>query len=380
MLVQQYIKILKMSSYKIIISGGGTGGHIYPAIAIAKKILEISKDSEILFVGAKGRMEMEKVPEEGFEIVGLNVVGIQRSISINSILKNLKFPFLLLKSFNHAKKIIKDFQPNIVVGVGGYASGPTLRMAHSLKIPTLIQEQNSYAGLTNKWLSKKTKKICVAYENMNQFFETNKLVLTGNPVRKDIENLDAKLLDAKTYFKVSKNEKVILVLGGSLGAKSINEGILNSIDTIKDQPIKLLWQVGKRYFDSIENQLNQINIPNVKALAFIKRMDLAYSLADLVISRAGALSISELTLAGKPSILVPSPNVSEDHQTKNAMSLVNKSAAILVEDKDTDSLLRTALDLLKQENQLNTISKNAKKMGKPNASEDIVNEIFKLIS
>ncbi len=380
MLVQQYIKILKMSSYKIIISGGGTGGHIYPAIAIAKKILEISKDSEILFVGAKGRMEMEKVPEEGFEIVGLNVVGIQRSMSINAILKNLKFPFLLLKSFNHARKIIKDFQPNIVVGVGGYASGPTLRMAHSLKIPTLIQEQNSYAGLTNKWLSKKTKKICVAYENMNKFFETNKLVLTGNPVRKDIENLDAKLLDAKTYFKVSKNEKVILVLGGSLGAKSINEGILNSIDTIKDQPIKLLWQVGKRYFDSIENQLNQINIPNVKALAFIKRMDLAYSLADLVISRAGALSISELTLAGKPSILVPSPNVSEDHQTKNAMSLVNKSAAILVEDKDTDSLLRTALDLLKQENQLNTISKNAKKMGKPNASEDIVNEIFKLIS
>ena len=380
MLVQQYIKILKMSSYKIIISGGGTGGHIYPAIAIAKKILEISKDSEILFVGAKGRMEMEKVPEEGFEIVGLNVVGIQRSMSINAILKNLKFPFLLLKSFNHARKIIKNFQPNIVVGVGGYASGPTLRMAHSLKIPTLIQEQNSYAGLTNKWLSKKTKKICVAYENMNKFFETNKLVLTGNPVRKDIENLDAKLLDAKTYFKVSKNEKVILVLGGSLGAKSINEGILNSIDTIKDQPIKLLWQVGKRYFDSIENQLNQINIPNVKALAFIKRMDLAYSLADLVISRAGALSISELTLAGKPSILVPSPNVSEDHQTKNAMSLVNKSAAILVEDKDTDSLLRTALDLLKQENQLNTISKNAKKMGKPNASEDIVNEIFKLIS
>ena len=380
MLVQQYIKILKMSSYKVIISGGGTGGHIYPAIAIAKKILEIKKDSEILFVGAKGRMEMEKVPEEGFEIVGLNVVGIQRSISINGILKNLKFPFLLMKSLNHARKIIKDFQPNIVVGVGGYASGPTLRMAHRLKIPTLIQEQNSYAGLTNKWLSKKTKKICVAYENMNQFFEPTKLVLTGNPVRKDIENLDAKLSEAKTYFKVSKNEKVILVLGGSLGAKSINEGILNSIHTIKDQPIKLLWQVGKRYFESIENQLNQINIPNVKALAFIKRMDLAYSIADIVISRAGALSISELTLAGKPSILVPSPNVSEDHQTKNAMSLVNKSAAILVEDKQTDSLLRTALDLLNQENQLNTISKNAKKMGKPNASDDIVKEIFKLIS
>ena len=379
MLVQQYIKILKMSSYKVIISGGGTGGHIYPAIAIAKKIQEISKDSEILFVGANGRMEMDKVPEEGFDIVGLNVVGIQRSLSLNAFFKNLKFPFLLLKSFNHAKKIIKDFQPNIVVGVGGYASGPTLRMAQSLKIPTLIQEQNSYAGLTNKWLSKKTKKICVAYENMNQFFETNKLVLTGNPVRKDIENLETKLSEAKTYFKVSKNEKVILVLGGSLGAKSINEGILNSIHRINDQPVKLLWQVGKRYFKSIEDQLNQINIPNVKALAFIKRMDLAYSIADIVISRAGALSISELTLAGKSSILVPSPNVSEDHQTKNAMSLVKKSAAILIEDNQTDSLLRTAMDLLKDENQLNTISQNAKKMGKPNATNDIVNEIFNLI-
>ena len=369
-----------MSSYKVIISGGGTGGYIYPAIAIARKIQEINKDSEILFVGAKGRMEMEKVPEEGFKIVGLNVVGIQRSLSLNAIFKNLKFPFLLLRSFNHAKKIIKDFKPNIVVGVGGYASGPTLRMAHQLKIPTLIQEQNSYAGITNKWLSKKTKKICVAYENMNQFFDINKLVLTGNPVRKDIESLETKLSEAKTYFKVSENEKVILVLGGSLGAKSINEGILNSIHTIKNQPIKLLWQVGKRYFESIENQLNKINISNVNTFPFIKRMDLAYSVADVVVSRAGALSISELTLAGKPSVLVPSPNVSEDHQTKNAMSLVAKSAAILLKDNQTDLLLRTAMDLLKDGNQLNTISQNAKKMGKPNATQDIVNEIFKLIS
>ena len=380
MLVQLYIKILKMSSYKIIISGGGTGGHIYPAIAIARKIQELNKNAEILFVGAKGRMEMEKVPEEGFNIVGLNVVGIQRSLSINAILKNLKFPFLLIKSFNHAKKIIEDFKPNIVVGVGGYASGPTLRMAHRLKIPTLIQEQNSYAGLTNKWLSKKTQKICVAYENMSQFFEVNKLVLTGNPVRKDIENLETKLSEAKKYFKVSKNEKVILVLGGSLGAKSINEGIINSIHTIKDQNIKLIWQVGKRYFEAIEDQLNQIKIPNVNAFAFIKRMDLAYSLADVVISRAGALSISELTLAGKPSILVPSPNVSEDHQTKNAMSLVVKSAAILIKDNQTNLLLNTAIELLKDENQLNRVSQNAKKMGKPNATQDIVNEIFKLNS
>mgnify|MGYP006081738163 FL=1 len=380
MLVQLYIKILKMSSYKIIISGGGTGGHIYPAIAIARKIQELNKNAEILFVGAKGRMEMEKVPEEGFNIVGLNVVGIQRSLSINAILKNLKFPFLLIKSFNHAKKIIEDFKPNIVVGVGGYASGPTLRMAHRLKIPTLIQEQNSYAGLTNKWLSKKTQKICVAYENMSQFFEVNKLVLTGNPVRKDIENLETKLSEAKKYFKVSKNEKVILVLGGSLGAKSINEGIINSIHTIKGHNIKLIWQVGKRYFEAIEDQLNKIKIPNVNVFAFIKRMDLAYSLADVVISRAGALSISELTLAGKPSILVPSPNVSEDHQTKNAMSLVVKSAAILIKDNQTNLLLNTAIELLKDENQLNIVSQNAKKMGKPNATQDIVNEIFKLNS
>ena len=233
-------------------------------------------------------------------------------------------------------------------------------MAHRLKIPTLIQEQNSYAGLTNKWLSKKTQKICVAYENMSQFFEVNKLVLTGNPVRKDIENLETKLSEAKKYFKVSKNEKVILVLGGSLGAKSINEGIINSIHTIKDQDIKLIWQVGKRYFEAIEDQLNQIKIPNVNAFAFIKRMDLAYSLADVVISRAGALSISELTLAGKPSILVPSPNVSEDHQTKNAMSLVVKSAAILIKDNQTNLLLNTAIELLKDENQLNKFLKMQK--------------------
>ena len=378
MLVQQYIKILKMSSYKIIISGGGTGGHIYPAIAIAKKILEISKDSEILFVGAKGRMEMEKVPEEGFEIVGLNVVGIQRSMSINAILKNLKFPFLLLKSFNHARKIIKDFQPNIVVGVGGYASGPTLRMAHSLKIPTLIQEQNSFAGLTNKWLSKKTLKICVAYDNMERFFEPHKLVLTGNPVRKDIENLSSKIEEANKYFNIKKSQKVVLVLGGSLGAKSINEGIMKSADLLSNKPIKLLWQVGKRYFDSVEYWLSNNNFENIQVMPFIKRMDLAYCISDLIISRAGALSISELTLAGKPSVLVPSPNVSEDHQTKNAMSLVDKSAAILIKDHQTDQLISKSMNLLKDEKLLSTISKNAKSLGKPNATRDIVKEIFKL--
>lgn len=367
-----------MSNLKIVISGGGTGGHIYPAIAIAKKILEKNKDSKILFVGAKGRMEMEKIPEEGFSIIGLDVVGIQRSLSLKSIFKNLKFPFLLLKSLKNAKKILKDFKPDVVVGVGGYASGPTLRMAHSLNIPTLIQEQNSYAGLTNKWLSKKANKICVAYENMNQFFDESKLILTGNPVRKDIENLNSKVDEAKKYFNVLKSEKVILVLGGSLGAMSINEGIIKSISILNDQPVKLIWQVGKRYFNKINDQLTQINMKNIHPLPFIKRMDLAYAVSHIVISRAGALSISELTLAGIPSILVPSPNVSEDHQTKNAMSLVSKSAAILVKDDQTEKLLSVAIELLKNKEQLTQISKNAKNLGKPNATNDIVSEIFKL--
>lgn len=367
-----------MSNLKIVISGGGTGGHIYPAIAIAKKILEKNKDSKILFVGAKGRMEMEKIPEEGFSIIGLDVVGIQRSLSLKSIFKNLKFPFFLLKSLNNAKKILEDFKPDVVVGVGGYASGPTLRMAHSLNIPTLIQEQNSYPGLTNKWLSKKANKICVAYENMSRFFDQSKLILTGNPVRKDLENLNSKVDEAKKYFNVLKSEKVILVLGGSLGAKSINEGIIKSISILNDQPVKLIWQVGKRYFNKINDQLTQINMINIHPLPFIKRMDLAYAVSDIVISRAGALSISELTLAGIPSILVPSPNVSEDHQTKNAMSLVSKSAAILVKDDQTEKLLSVAIELLKNIEQLTQISKNAKNLGKPNATNDIVSEIFKL--
>ena len=367
-----------MANLKIVISGGGTGGHIYPAIAIAKKILEKNKDSKILFVGAKGRMEMEKIPEEGFSIIGLDVVGIQRSLSLKSIFNNLKFPFLLLKSLNNAKKILEDFKPDVVVGVGGYASGPTLRMAHSLNIPTLIQEQNSYAGLTNKWLSKKANKICVAYENMSQFFDESKLILTGNPVRKDIENLNSKVDEAKKYFNVLKSEKVILVLGGSLGAKSINEGIIKSISILNDQPVKLIWQVGKRYFNKINDQLTQINMKNIHPLPFIKRMDLAYAVSHIVISRAGALSISELTLAGIPSILVPSPNVSEDHQTKNAMSLVSKSAAILVKDDQTEKLLSVAIELLKNIEKLTQISKNAKNLGKPNATNDIVSEIFKL--
>ena len=367
-----------MPKFKVVISGGGTGGHIYPAIAIAKQILEENSNAKILFVGANGRMEMEKIPEEGFQIVGLDVVGIQRSLSLDSLIKNLKFPFLLLNSLTHAKKILADFNPNVVVGVGGYASGPTLRMAHKLGIPTLIQEQNSFAGLTNKWLSKKALKICVAYDKMERFFESNKIILTGNPVRKDIENLSSKVVEANKYFNIKNSEKVILVLGGSLGAKSINEGIMKSADSLSNKPVKLIWQVGKRYIENIQNWLSDNDFENIQVMPFIKRMDLAYCISDLIISRAGALSISELTLAGKPSILVPSPNVSEDHQTKNAMSLVKKSAAILIKDHQTDQLITKAMNLLEDEKLLLTISKNAKSLGKPNATRDIVKEIFKL--
>jgi len=367
-----------MPKFKVVISGGGTGGHIYPAIAIAKQILEENSNAKILFVGANGRMEMEKIPEEGFQIVGLDIVGIQRSLSIGSLIRNLKFPFLLLNSLTHAKKILVDFNPNVVVGVGGYASGPTLRMAHKLGIPTLIQEQNSFAGLTNKWLSKKALKICVAYDNMERFFESNKIILTGNPVRKDIENLSSKIEEANKYFNIKNSEKVILVLGGSLGAKSINEGIMKSADYLSNKPVKLIWQVGKRYIQNIQNWLSDNNFENIQVMPFIKRMDLAYSISDLIISRAGALSISELTLAGKPSILVPSPNVSEDHQTKNAMSLVKKSAAILIKDHQTDQLITKAMNLLEDEKLLLKISKNARSLGKPNATRDIVKEIFKL--
>ena len=368
-----------MKKLKFIISGGGTGGHIFPALAIAQELEHKFLDCEILFVGANGRMEMEKIPDAGYTIKGLDVVGIQRSFSINSLVKNFSFPIRLLKSLTAAKKIIESFNPDVVIGVGGYASGPTLRMANKLGVPTLIQEQNSYAGLTNKWLSKKAHKICVAYENMSQFFPESKLVLTGNPVRKDLMDMDQKSDLALKHFNIDKGDKVILVIGGSLGAKSINEGLLASLDILKNQPIQLIWQVGKRYFDQISNHKKLQEFKNVHAMPFIKKMDLAYEVADLVISRAGALSISEITLTGKASLLIPSPNVAEDHQRKNAMALVKRNAAVLVNDNDTRSALEKALNLLKDELQISEIAKNAKRMGKPNAARDIVNEIEKLI-
>ena len=363
-----------MKKLKFIISGGGTGGHIFPALAIAQELEHKFSNCEILFVGANGRMEMEKIPDAGYTIKGLDVVGIQRSFSINSLIRNFSFPVRLLKSLTAAKKIIESFNPDAVIGVGGYASGPTLRMANRLGIPTLIQEQNSYAGLTNKWLSKKAHKICVAYENMDQFFPKTKLVLTGNPVRKDLMDIGQKSDLALKHFNIDKGDKVILVIGGSLGAKSINEGLLYSLDVLKNQPVQLIWQVGKRYFDQITNNEKLKEFKNIHAMPF-----LAYEIADLVISRAGALSISEITLTGKASLLIPSPNVAEDHQRKNAMALVKQKAAVLVNDNETRTVLEKSLLLLKDERQILEISRNAKRMGKPNAARDIVNEIEKLI-
>ena len=368
-----------MKSFRVIISGGGTGGHIFPALAIANEIKKKNPLAVILFIGAKGRMEMDKIPEAGYDIIGLDVVGIQRSFSFNSIFKNIKFPFLLLKSLLKARRILKNFNPDVVVGVGGYASGPTLRMANSLKVPTLIQEQNSYAGLTNKWLSKKAKKICVAYDKMDRFFDIDKIILTGNPVRKDIIALSTKNEEAIKYFKIGSDEKLILILGGSLGARSINDGVLKSLKLIKNTSFRLLWQVGNRFIDTVDSSFDKKEFSNVKTMSFIKRIDLAYAAADIIISRAGALSISEITLIGKPSILIPSPNVSEDHQTKNAMYLVENNAAKIIYDNETDKILNTAIKLLKSPKEISIIAENAKRLAKPNATEDIVKEVFNLI-
>jgi UDP-N-acetylglucosamine--N-acetylmuramyl-(pentapeptide) pyrophosphoryl-undecaprenol N-acetylglucosamine transferase len=363
-------------SYKFIISGGGTGGHIFPAIAIANELMVNYPDSEILFVGAKGKMEMKKVPEAGYKIKGLEIVGLQRRLTI----RNLFFPFKLLKSLSDAKKIIKEFNPDIVIGVGGYASGPTLRVAGKLGIPTLIQEQNSYAGLTNKLLAKNAKKICVAYDGMDVFFPQQKIVLTGNPVRNDILNTTAKKALSLTHFGLNPNLKTILIIGGSLGARTINESIKDKLKQIKACNVQLLWQTGSYYFSSMKSAVEREGCLNVFPQEFIRKMDFAYAVSDVIISRAGALSVSELCIVGKPVILVPSPNVSEDHQTKNAKSLVDKKAAIHVNDVDSHTkLVELALELVDNERFCKELSTNIKKLAKPNAAKEIVLEIKKLI-
>lgn len=360
---------------KILITGGGTGGHVFPAIAIADAIKKLRPDAEFLFVGATGKMEMERVPKAGYEIVGLNVAGFQRSMS----LKNLSFPFKLLKSLWKARDIVRKFQPDVVIGTGGYASGPVMRAAQRAGIPTLIQEQNSYAGVTNKILGKRAGKVCVAYDHMEQFFPPDKIVFTGNPVRSDILNLEGKRGEGLQYYGLDPEKKTIVVIGGSLGARTLNNAMRDNVEFFeKYDGIQAVWQCGK-FYEYEYSAMETAKLPNVHCRAFIDRMDLLYAAADLIISRAGALSISELCLVGKPVILVPSPNVAEDHQTKNALALVEKGAARLVRDADAgEKMLQDALLILESEALAFSLSESIRQMGRPNAAEAIAREAIKL--
>lgn len=366
-----------MEKIRVIISGGGTGGHIFPAIAIANAIKGRHKDAEILFVGANDRMEMTKVPEAGYEIVGLDVAGLNRK----QPWKNVSIIWKLIRSMGRAKRILKDFKPDIAIGVGGYASGPTLKKATSLNIPTLIQEQNSYAGITNKLLAKEAAKICVAYEGMETFFPADKIVMTGNPCRQDLLNAKITREEAAQFFNFDPNKKVVLVIGGSLGSRTINQSMFNSLEKFTEKDIQVIWQCGAGYlFDLNVEMTHKTKHSNVLILDFIKRMDLAYKLADLVISRAGASSISELSLLGKPVILIPSPNVAEDHQTQNALALVKKDAAIMIADKDADKLMvDAAVEAVLSDDKLNELSNNISKLAQHNSANRIVDEVVKII-
>ncbi|PWJ42069.1 undecaprenyldiphospho-muramoylpentapeptide beta-N-acetylglucosaminyltransferase [Sediminitomix flava] len=365
-----------MEKYKLIISGGGTGGHVYPAIAIADAFKARFPDSEILFVGAEGKMEMEKVPEAGYPIEGLKISGLQRKLTVD----NLSFPFKVISSLFKAKKIISKFKPDAVVGVGGYASAPIMEMAVRNKIPTVIQEQNGYAGLVNKIVANRASKICVAYPKMEKYFPADKLVMTGNPVRKDIIELAHLKEEAYTHFELSPEKKTVFVFGGSLGALTLNESMFNGFQRLLDEGYQLIWQTGKYYYEKYKDLLPNELPEGLKLLPFIRRMDLAYACSDLVISRAGALSISELCLAKLPTLLVPSPNVAEDHQTKNAMNLVNEGAAVMVKDIDArEKLIDEALVVLGDEKWQNSLKESMGELAKPEAANEIVDEIYKLI-
>jgi UDP-N-acetylglucosamine--N-acetylmuramyl-(pentapeptide) pyrophosphoryl-undecaprenol N-acetylglucosamine transferase len=364
---------------RFIISGGGTGGHIFPAIAIANKIKKEIPDAEILFIGANDKMEMKLVPDAGYSIVGLNIYGINRSLSIKGILHNLKLPFVLYKSFKKAKKTLREFKPDIAIGVGGYASASALRAAHSLKIPTLIQEQNSYPGITNKFLAGKVNKICVAYDHLEAFFPKEKIVKTGNPVRAEILNIQKKSEEAYEYFGLNPDKPTLMVMGGSLGARTVNQAMIAGLAKLKEAGIQVIWQTGKIYYQDALKAYEPYRCDEIKVTDFLSRMDYAYAVADLVVSRAGASSISELSLLGKPSILVPSPNVAEDHQTHNARALSDKGAAILVRDVEAvDIMVDTALNTISSAEKLQSLSDNVLKLAYPNSAEKIVDEIVKL--
>ncbi len=362
-----------MNQPKFIVSGGGTGGHIYPAIAIANELKLRFPDAEFLFVGASDKMEMQKVPQAGYKIEGLWIAGLQRKLT----LQNMMFPFKLMSSLWKSRKIIRKFKPDVVIGTGGFASGPLLQAANSFNIPTVIQEQNSYPGITNKLLSKKANAICVAYENLERFFPKDKIVFTGNPVRQDLLDVDSKRQEGISYFKFNANKKTLLILGGSLGARRVNQLIAKELDFLLASGVQVYWQCGKFYYEEYKH-FNEKE--NVQVVAFIDRMDLIYAASDFVISRAGASSVSELCLVGKPTIFIPSPNVAEDHQTKNAKAIVDKNGAILLKESDLDTTFETTFsDLISNDNLQNELSRNIKKLAKPNATKDIVEEIIKLI-
>ena len=361
---------------RIIISGGGTGGHIFPAVSIANAIKELQPETDILFVGAEGRMEMHRVPAAGYQIKGLPVAGFDRK----NLLKNIPVLIKLFKSQLLARKIVKDFRPHAAVGVGGYASGPTLKVAGSMGIPTLLQEQNSYAGVTNKLLAKQAKKICVAYEGMERFFEKGKIILTGNPVRQGLLNSTQSREEAIYSFGLDPSKRTILILGGSLGARTINQCLMSNLDKVKDSEVQFIWQTGKIYIEEAREAVAQAgNLPMLYVTDFISDMATAYSAADLVISRAGAGSISEFCLLQKPVILVPSPNVAEDHQTKNALALVDKNAAIYVKDADAkEKLIDKAIESVNQPQLLKNLSKNIAELAFKDSANVIAKEVIKL--
>jgi UDP-N-acetylglucosamine--N-acetylmuramyl-(pentapeptide) pyrophosphoryl-undecaprenol N-acetylglucosamine transferase len=361
------------SGVRILISGGGTGGHIYPAIAIANELKSRFPECEILFVGASDKMEMQKVPQAGYKIEGLWISGIQRKLSF----ENMKFPFKLMSSLLKSKKIIKQFKPNIAIGTGGFASGAVVKVAAQMGVPTVIQEQNSYPGITNKLLSKNAKAICVAYDGLEKFFPKNKIVLTGNPVRQDLLNVADNRQDAIKHFNLDPNKKTLLVLGGSLGARRINQLIESEMDFILSQNVQIIWQCGKFYFEEYKKYNEK---EGVQVLSFIDRMDLVYAVADMIISRAGASSVSELAIVGKPTIFIPSPNVAEDHQTKNAKAIADKNGAILIKESELDIRFKDVFSEVVQNEELqNELSRNIKALAKPNATKDIVDEIVKLL-
>ncbi|MFV9551910.1 undecaprenyldiphospho-muramoylpentapeptide beta-N-acetylglucosaminyltransferase [Algibacter sp. PT7-4] len=362
-----------MSNYKIILSGGGTGGHIYPAIAIANELKSRYPDAQFLFVGAKDRMEMEKVPQAGYEIMGLWISGIQRKLTF----KNLSFPFKVLHSLWNARKIIKSFKPDVAIGTGGFASGPLLQVAASNKIPTLIQEQNSYPGITNKLLSKKAKKICVAYDGLERFFPKEKIIKTGNPVRQGLFNVDTKIVEAKNFFDLKHGKQTLLIIGGSLGARRINQLIEAKLDFFDTQNIQVIWQCGKLYYQQYKIYNNT---KNVQVYEFLNNMDYAYAAADIVISRAGASSVSELCIVGKPVVFIPSPNVAENHQTKNAMSIVKENAAIMIKEEDLDADFENNFSqLLNAPEKQKILSENIKKLALINATKDIADQVEELL-